>query len=123
MAINILQPIQFNVANADFVRSFVENVSDLKDLPLRKYPQIYEVLVKEDGCKYRLNKANDDDPTLGKWRKVDLDPDHLPSGGSTTLGENITINKEIGALPAASTIPSAATWQQCIKLLLTGSAN
>lgn len=123
MAISMLQPIQFTAAGAEFVRSFVENVSDLKGLPLRKYPQIYEVFVKEDGCKYRLNKTNDDDPTLGKWRKIDLDPDDLPEGGSTTLGESITTNKEIGALPSGSTIPDTATWQQCVKLLLTGSAN
>ena len=121
MAINMLQPIQFTAAGAEFVRSFVENISDLKSLPLRKYPQIYEVLVKEDGCKYRLNKNNEEDADLGKWRKVDLDPSDLPAS-STTLGENITTDKVIGAIPSGTTIPDTATWQQCVKLLLTGSA-
>ena len=122
MAINMLQPIQFNAAGAEFIRSFVENVSDLKSLPLRKYPQIYEVIVKENGKKYRLNKENDDDPDLGKWRLVDFDPDHLPSA-STTLGESITTDKVIGAIPSGTTIPATSTWQQCVKFLLTGSAN
>ena len=119
MAITILDELDLTGPVPNFQRDIVNTISEFSSSTmLLKYPDLFEVNCKEDGCRYRLNKKNTVDPTLGKWRKIDPDETNTPS---STLGEDITTDTQIGALASGTTIPSDSTWQDVIKLLAKGS--
>lgn len=85
MAISILQELDLSGNVPNFTRDVVETKAEFASSKLaRKYPDLFEVLCKEDGCRYRLDKVrNDFDSELGQWRKVE-------SSSSTVEIDNIT---------------------------------
>ena len=116
-------------------RSF-DTIQDMKDFAETSIADLYVTVNYEDGNFYQFNKTNSDDPTTGKWRKLESsssglaileDYSKLPTANLKN-GETYTsayyhlrtINVKIGDVVTKDTVvgimggdPSKETWDKC----------
>jgi len=71
MAISLLDNISIKKKSPNVERDLFATVADMAAYNENYLPDVFECNVIEDGNRYRYNRTNIVDPTLGKWRMVE----------------------------------------------------
>lgn len=78
MSISLLDNFDLRAKKPDTNRQLFNTIAEMAAFNENYLPDVYECNVVEDGNRYRFNRSNIVDETLGKWRLVE-------SGGSSSL--------------------------------------
>ena len=78
MAISLLDNIAIKKKSPNVERDLFATIADMADYNENYLPDVFECNVIEDGNRYRYNRTNIVDETLGRWRRVE-------SGGGAEL--------------------------------------
>lgn len=86
MSVSMLDNISYLGKKPDNARSQFDTIAEMAAFSENYLPDIYDAFNLEDGKKYRFNRSNDADETLGKWREIG-------EGGSADLSSYYTITQ------------------------------